>query len=112
MNASLPPYQPESAANLVELLNRVLSVLDEIRSLVKGAQKEYLTVEEVATLTGRSRYTVRRWITEGRLEARRMEGTGPHGRLLVGRAELAKLIDLGLGGHISAVMIECKQSHM
>ena len=39
-----------------------------------GAQVKFLTTEEVAEMTRRSIFTVRRWIREGRLKAVKVGG--------------------------------------
>src|SRR4051812_741825 len=69
-------------------LGRLFDGLRAIRLLLEGKRKGHLTVEEVAGLVGRAPYTVRHWITSGRLKATRVAGTGPKGRLLVAREEL------------------------
>lgn len=74
--------------------------LVDLRSLIEVRQKELMTVEELARLVGRSAFTVRRWISQGKIEATRVNGTGPRGRLLVRRSELAKLLSLGSGAEI------------
>lgn len=63
----------------------------EIRDQLAGRTKSHSTVAEVAQLMGRSDYTVRGWIKDGLIEAIRVKGTGPRGRLLVPREEIAKL---------------------
>jgi excisionase family DNA binding protein len=84
----------------VQLLHRVLAELGELRAIIQGTRKDYYTVDELARLTGRTAYTVRRWITEGRLQAIRVEGTGPRGRLLVPGSQLGQLLPQGLGSEI------------
>lgn len=86
------------------VLNRILTELEEIRATLSGLRKSHYTVEEVAELVGRSAYTVRRWIAEKQLLARRIEGTGPKGRLLVPREELTRLMSQGLDAEMTAVV--------
>jgi excisionase family DNA binding protein len=80
---------------------RILRELHEIRELLAGARKPVLTVEEVAALTGRTPYTVRRWIALGRIRATRVNGSGPKGRLLMAREQLDSLLGEGKGGHLA-----------
>lgn len=77
----------------MSLLERIAGRLDSLELKVEGLRelliarrKDFYTVDEVADIVGRSAFTVRRWITEGRLHATRIEGTGPRGKLLVPRA--------------------------
>jgi excisionase family DNA binding protein len=93
----------ESTNQLAPILNQIRLALEDIRGTLAGSLKDWLTVAEVADLTGRSAYTVRRWITEGRLTATRVTGTGPRGRLLVARAQLARLVAAGLAENVSLV---------
>jgi excisionase family DNA binding protein len=85
-----------SSEQPIELLHRLLAAVNEVRAVILGARKDYYTVADVAQLTGRSAYTVRRWITERRLEATRVHGTGPRGRLLIPGAQIQRLLANGL----------------
>jgi excisionase family DNA binding protein len=85
------------------VLAQILSTVLEIRALLAGTRKPYYAVEEVARLTGRSGYTVRRWIAEHRIQATRVAGTGPKGRLLIAATELDKLIATGQGSQVPTV---------
>jgi excisionase family DNA binding protein len=86
----------EGIDQLLRLMLVVLAAIKDIRSLLTERETPLLSVEEVANITHRSAYTVRRWVAEGRIAAIRVEGTGPRGRLLIARDELAKLVELGL----------------
>jgi excisionase family DNA binding protein len=83
-----------------ELLRPVLAELELIRATLEARRKPHYTVDEVAELTGRTPYTVRRWISEERIQATRIEGTGPKGRLLIAREEVDALIAAGLGAQV------------
>ena len=76
------------------------------RNLASAKTKSHLTVEEVGELTGRAAYTVRRWIKQGLIEAVRVPGTGPKGRLLVPREQLAKLVARGLGIDLPGIAVD------
>lgn len=78
-------------------MTKLASRLDEIRELITGHTKENHTVAEAAEMTGRSAYTVRRWITEGKLKASRVIDTGERGRLLIHRDELRRVIGAKCG---------------
>jgi excisionase family DNA binding protein len=86
------------------VLAEILDGLRDLREQLAGVRKEWYTVEEVAELTGRSAYTVRRWAKAGLIQATRVSGTGPRGRLLVGHDEVRKLIAAGLGGEVPAAL--------
>ena len=85
------------------VITAIMQRLDELRDIVQGKSKSHYTVEEVAEMTGRAPFTVRRWITEGRLPATRVAGTGPKGRLLIARADVQRLITDGLAGKVQAL---------
>jgi excisionase family DNA binding protein len=89
-----------SLDDVLRLLHELKGGLDEIRATLQARRKDNYTVEEVAGFTGRTPYTVRRWITEKRIKAIRIFGTGPKGRLLIPRKELDALIASGLGARI------------
>ena len=78
-----------------QLLAEIVAVKESLRE----NRKQKLTVEEVAELTGRSAFTVRRWIKEGLIHADRVQGTGPKGRLIVDRDALDQLMKRGKTGH-------------
>jgi excisionase family DNA binding protein len=92
--------QADTPETLTPLLTRILDDLRVIRSMLAGTRKDFYTVEEVAQLTGRTSYTVRRWVTANRIAATRVEGTGPRGRLLIARDQLDRLIGAGMGTEI------------
>lgn len=103
---SPPATSAEPAAQLSQmmaLLAYLKVAIDDLRAQLAGTHKDRYTVEEFAQLVGRSAYTVRRWITEGRIDAVRISGTGPKGRLLIAHDQLDRLIESGLGGAIPAV---------
>jgi excisionase family DNA binding protein len=102
----LPPPAADPALNwLVGKFLQVESKLDDLHELLRSRRKDSYTVEEVAELTGRSQYTVRRWIAEGKLRAIRLAEGGPRGRLLIARAELDNLLAQGKGAQIPAAAL-------
>jgi hypothetical protein len=70
--------------------------MQDVRRLLRGKQKEHLTVEEFADLVSRAPFTVRTWLKQGRIKATRFAGTGPRGRLLIARDQLPRLVEAGL----------------
>jgi excisionase family DNA binding protein len=86
---------------IVSRLDELLMDMAEIRECLFGARKDYYTVNEVAEYAGRAEYTVRSWVKAGLIRAERIAGTGPKGRLLIPRSELAKLIASGRGEKIT-----------
>jgi hypothetical protein len=89
-----------SADRVLATLIELRGAIDELGSRLDGSTKELLTIEEIARLTARAPYTIRRWVKEGLIDAIRLAGSGPRGRLLVPRAEIRKLVVLGRGGHV------------
>ena len=96
----------EKLDEMFGLLHYLKVAVEDIRAKLAGTYKSNYTVEEVAQLVGRSPYTVRRWIAAGRIEAIRIEGTGPKGRLLVPRDQLDSLVKAGMGAAIPAAVID------
>lgn len=103
--ARATPVPPTISEHLLAVLTGLLAGIEDIRALLSRKVKDYYTVEEVAEMAGRSAYTIRRWIKEERIKATRVEGTGPKGRLLVARPELAKLVDEGKAGGLDEVSL-------
>jgi excisionase family DNA binding protein len=62
---------------LAETLGRIERKCDGLERQLSGRTKPLLTVEEAAAEVGRTPYTIRRWISERRLRADRIQGTGP-----------------------------------
>jgi len=81
------------------------SKLEALHSLLSARRKDFYTVEETAGVFGRSTFTIRRWVSEGKLQATRVSGTGPRGRLLVARTELERLIAAGRGADVPEAAI-------
>ena len=90
---------------ILPLIQEIREGVDDIRRRLDGARKSHYTVEEVAELTGRAPYTVRAWIAGGRIDAIRVPGTGPKGRLLITQSELDKLVGSGMGARVPAIAI-------
>ncbi|MFH5804462.1 helix-turn-helix domain-containing protein [Alienimonas sp. DA493] len=92
--AEIPPVDIAAMWAVVHAMDRKL---DEVIEFTRGkVKKPLLTVDDVAAEVGRAPYTVRSWINNGRLNATRVSGTGPRGRLLVRREDLDELISAGL----------------
>ena len=104
------PRGPEPAARLddrlVDILGQLFRAVDDIRGQLSGKQKSHLVVEEVAEVTGKSPYTIREYIRQGRIRAIRVSGTGPRGRLLVPREELQKLVGAGMAGKVPVALLD------
>ena len=86
INSALESIEKLPPGMLQDFCNRLQSVdekLNEILDRLAGEIKSHYPVGEVAQLTGRSPYTVRRWISEGMISATRVAGAGPRGRLLI-----------------------------
>ena len=94
-----------SIGDLAHEVKRLADGLEELKEMIKGKSKEFYTVAEVATLTSRSEYTVRRWISSGTIAAERVTGTGPKGRLLIPRSEIARIVEMGNGHAVSGTMV-------
>jgi excisionase family DNA binding protein len=106
MGASSANPSDSTGPKIIQALAELLAVQREILDLLTGRSKSHYTVEEISELVGRSPFTVRRWITAGRLHAVRIEGTGPRGRLLIPRDQLDALVSAGLGASIPAVAVD------
>src|SRR5262249_16111603 len=88
---------------LISVLKDILAAIDDVRKQLARKVKHYFTVDEIADLTGRTPFTVRRWIKEGRITATRVEGNGAKGKLLIARYEIAKLVASGMTTEITDI---------
>jgi excisionase family DNA binding protein len=99
--AELSAGTQDQLGEIIRLLGEVRGGLEFIREMLQGHRKPYYTVEELARLSARSAYTVRRWISAKKIHAIRIAGTGPNGRLLIPHEELSKLISGGMGSNVT-----------
>jgi len=99
----------ENPSDLKPILEKIMTEIAGIRTHLAGARKPFYTVAEIARLTGRTPYTVRRWISEKRIKADRVAGTGPKGRLLIASDQLDALIVAGQGAEIPASVLDGKE---
>jgi hypothetical protein len=95
-----PRADDSAVAQVLDMLRGLEAKLENMRSLLTERRKEHFTIGEFAQIVGRSPYTARRWVSEGKVSAIRVQGCGPRGRLLVPRCELDRLIRAGQGGDI------------
>ena len=108
-DASPAPTEDDRLVQICDLLADLRSAVDEVRAQLTKRQKPHLTVEELAELVGRSPYTIRRWISEQRIKAIRIDGSGPKGRLLIPREQLDALISQGLGAAVPDAIVGQEQ---
>jgi len=85
-----------------ELLDAVMERLDRIESVLEDLRrhrtvKAYYSAAEVASLAGRSAYTVREWSRLGRIRAaKRICGRGEAGEWMISHEEVTRLLSEGL----------------
>lgn len=91
---------------VADLLPSIRSDILQVKEMLAKRRKEHLLVEEVAELTGRSAFTVRRWITSGKINAIRLRDGGPRGRLLIPRHEIDRLVASGKGGQVPDAFLD------
>jgi excisionase family DNA binding protein len=96
----VPPGDAD--ADTRAMFRQIIVSLDNILTRLAGTHKDFYTIAEIAALTGRSQYTVRRWVTEKRVTATRVAGSGPKGRLLIARDQVSALVYSGLGEAVPA----------
>lgn len=93
---------PEKIIGLLEEQNRrhnqVVRLLEKLLEAQKTSEpsREYLTVAEVAKMMHRSDKTVRRWISEKKLPARKICRGTDKDRLYVHKESVFRMIEGGL----------------
>ena len=102
---TLPPREHPANSTDPPWLAELHRKLDALAEASRKHRKPLLTIDEVAGLTGRSAYTLRRWVKQKLLTARRIDGSGPKGRLLIERVELDHLLQQGVAGRVPAVAL-------
>jgi hypothetical protein len=80
--------------------------MQRVQELLQRGQKDPVTVREFADLVCRSPFTIRMWIKRGRIEAKRVIGTGPRGRLLIDRNQLSRVIQAGRGSNLQEPLLD------
>jgi len=95
----------EQLREMLSHLRELSRGMHEIRERLAAGFKPHFTVSEFAGLVGRAEYTVRTWISQGKIAAFRVPDTGPKGRLLIPRAELESLVGRGEAGHVPAALM-------
>lgn len=84
--------------------DKIIALLEEnnrlLRSFLESDDKEYLTISEVAEKLRKHPGTVRRWISEHRLKAKKLNNGVRQDRYLVHRDEVTRLLTVRKGGRI------------
>jgi hypothetical protein len=79
---------------------------DIIRQRIRDHAKDYYSPEEFGRLANRGIGTVRGWISRRQIEAVRVAGKGPHGKLMIPGRELEKLFLGGLHVYVPPEVID------
>jgi excisionase family DNA binding protein len=99
----------DSLASLLSELSSKFPTLDskltDLQELLSSRRKKNFTVGEVAELTGRSAYTIRRWVAHGKLKAIRLRDGGPRGKLIIARTEFERLIAAGKDADVPGAVL-------
>ncbi len=95
--------------SLAPLLRQLLKHFDALG--LAPSHKPVYTVNEIAVATGRTPFTIRRWIADGKLNAKRTS-SGPKGRFLIPHEELARLVKDGHGENIPADLVQAASSQV
>jgi len=104
--SSAPNGGHDDVLSLLRSLDVRLVRLEDLLQNLCQRKKDFYTVQEVGEAAGRTAYTVRRWVRDGLISATRIDGTGPHGRLLIARQELERLIASGLGESVPTAALD------
>lgn len=88
----------ESTGGLTLMLERLSRIEAALQSLVREKTiKEWYSTAEVASILGKSDYTVREWCRLGRVTAsKKAHARGAHPEWLIAHAELQRLRNEGL----------------
>jgi excisionase family DNA binding protein len=85
---------------LLESIDALHATIQKMDRRLDDQSTQYYTVTEFAKLVKRSDYTVRRWIKLKKINAFKVKGSGPKGRWLIPRDQLARVLDSGLGASL------------
>ncbi len=79
---------------LEDLSREVAGLRMDLRASLapKHKSKPFYTVRELATELGRSPYTIRRWIREGKIDALKLNSGGPRDRYLIDYSQVQEML--------------------
>jgi transposase len=94
----MPQPMEQPPASLTAVLERLAQIEAMLHTLIREKTiKDWYSTAEVATILGKSDYTVREWCRLGRVKAtKKAHARGAHPEWLISHEELQRLRNVGL----------------